>query len=231
MTNPPAIPHAEELVAPAEWRTIDFIADLHLQESEPATLEAWQRYLAQTPAEAVFMLGDLFEVWIGDDAALEQTDSFEARCGRILLEASRQRDLLFMPGNRDFLVGPAFLDASGVRGLADPTVLTFGGTRWLLSHGDALCLADTRYMQFRAMVRSPQWQAPLLAKSLAERQMIASQMRAQSRAQQSRVESHADLDGPATISWLQAHDSPVRSTGTPTGLPSTRSMPITSASC
>ncbi|KAF1018503.1 MAG: UDP-2,3-diacylglucosamine hydrolase [Paracidovorax wautersii] len=206
--NALAIPSAPELVAPAEWRTIDFIADLHLQDSDEATVQAWRHYLATTPADAVFMLGDLFEVWIGDDAAHE-AGSFEQRCGQILLEASRQRDLLFMAGNRDFLLGDDFLRNSGLRGLTDPTVLVFGGERFLLSHGDALCLDDQRYMQFRAMVRSPQWQQELLAKPLAERKAIARHMREQSKAHNRRVESFADLDADATRAWLQAAGSAV----------------------
>ncbi|MFT4190693.1 MAG: UDP-2,3-diacylglucosamine diphosphatase [Comamonas sp.] len=203
------LPAVQELVAPAEWRTLDFIADLHLQDSEPATLRAWQDYLDGTPADAVFILGDLFEVWIGDDAARPETGSFESQCARILREASRARDLLFMAGNRDFLIGPDFLEASGMRGLTDPTVLAFGGQRYLLSHGDALCLDDTRYMQFRAMVRTPAWQQALLAKPLAERQALARHMRAESKAHNRRVESFADLDTPATRAWLQAAGSPL----------------------
>lgn len=209
MSDRTQAPAAAELIAPAEWRTIDFVADLHLQDSEPATVAAWQHYLRSTPADAVFILGDLFEAWIGDDAALDEPGSFEDRCGRDLLQASRQRDLLFMAGNRDFLLGPAFLQASGMRALADPTALVFGGERYLLSHGDALCLDDTRYMQFRAMVRTPEWQQALLAKPLAERKAIAQHMREQSKAHNRRVESLADLDPGATRAWMAAARCPV----------------------
>ncbi|MDO8264066.1 MAG: UDP-2,3-diacylglucosamine diphosphatase, partial [Gallionella sp.] len=134
------------LQAPSSWRHVDFISDLHLQASETATVQAWQDYMQSTRADAVFILGDLFEVWVGDDViggALDpdQAPGFEARCAQILQAASRRLAIYFMHGNRDFLLGPAFASASGMTLLNDPTVLDFAGQRWLLSHGDALCLA------------------------------------------------------------------------------------------
>lgn len=189
---------------------VDFISDLHLQPSEPATVQAWAGYMARTRADAVFILGDLFEVWIGDDmldAASPgplDTDSFEQRCVRTLQAAARQRDVFFMHGNRDFLIGASFALACGIRLLADPTVLDFGGQRWLLSHGDALCLDDTDYMQFRAQVRSQAWQQVFLAKPLAERKAIALNLRSQSEARKRSGVVYADVDAPAAAAWLQA---------------------------
>ena len=135
------VPAMPELIAPAHWHTVEFISDLHLDPQEPSTVQAWRNYLSSSQADAIFLLGDIFEVWVGDDALLE-ADSFEAQCAATLSTASAQRSLYFMVGNRDFLAGDAFLKASGMTGLADPTVLVWGERRIVLSHGDALCLDD-----------------------------------------------------------------------------------------
>ena len=199
----PTVPSVQELQAPPHWRTVDFISDLHLHPDEPATFAAWQHYLASTPADAVFMLGDLFEVWVGDDAAQDPA-SFEARCARVMAEASRQRDLFFLCGNRDFLVGPEFLHQSRTTGLADPSVLQFGPQRWLLSHGDALCLDDVEYQRFRALARSAAWQQQFLAQPLETRRAQARGMRNESEALKRTATVYADVDTPAALAWLQA---------------------------
>ena len=173
-----ALPPVHELAAEPSWRSVDLISDLHLQPSEPATVEAWQGYLDTTPADAVFILGDLFEVWVGDDAAA--LPGFEARCAEVLRAASARRPLFFMHGNRDFLVGADFAARCGMTLVADPTVLLLHGERWLLSHGDALCLEDKDYLRFRAQVRTPEWQQALLARPLEERRTLARSVRAQS---------------------------------------------------
>jgi UDP-2,3-diacylglucosamine hydrolase len=200
----PTVPPVAELIAPSHWRTVACISDLHLQASEPATFEAWQRSMASTTADAVFILGDLFEVWVGDDALDAEPDGFDAACVQVLRDTARQRPVYFMHGNRDFLVGRACLDACGVTLLDDPTVLQFAGQRWLLSHGDALCLDDVDYLQFRAVVRSPQWQQDFLAKPLAERQQIARGIRSQSESRKRSGVVYADVDTLATKAWLQA---------------------------
>ena len=191
----------DELSAPTDWQRIDFLSDLHLSADTPATLTALQAHLDETRADAVFLLGDLFEVWVGDDARFAP---FEAACVAMLRAASRQRRLYFMVGNRDFLLGADMLADCGMQGLSDPTVLIAFGQRWLLSHGDALCLEDKPYQAFRAQVRSPEWQAEFLARPLAERQAMARQMRAASQANQSKKELWADLDTAACVDWLQA---------------------------
>lgn len=196
------------LHAPPHWRNVDFISDLHLQASEPATFGAWQDLMQTTRADAVFILGDLFEVWVGDDvmdgiaAGPDQPPGFEARCAQVLKAATRRLDIFFMHGNRDFLLGPAFARACGLTPLDDPTVLDFAGQRWLLSHGDALCLADTDYMQFRAQVRSASWQQNFLAKPLAERQEIARALRTQSETRKRSGATYADVDAGAACNWL-----------------------------
>ena len=201
--NPTATEAAfAELVAPAAWRTVDLISDLHLQASEPATLEAWRGYLETTPADAIFILGDLFEVWVGDDAALK--DGFEAQCAALLKQASARRPIFFMHGNRDFLVGSAFAAQSGMTLLDDPTVLVLHGESWLLSHGDMLCTDDTDYILFRAQVRAPEWQQAFLAKPLEERRAVGRAMRARSE-DNKRVPGNvwADVDAAAAREWLR----------------------------
>jgi UDP-2,3-diacylglucosamine hydrolase len=192
-----------ELQAPPQWRRIDILSDLHLSPQTPATLAALARHLDETRADAVLLLGDIFEVWVGDDARF---DPFEAQCVAMLRAASQRLALYFMAGNRDFLVGDEMLADSGMQRLADPTVLSAFGQRWLLTHGDALCVEDKPYQAFRAQVRSPAWQAALLARPLAERREIGRQMRAASQAQQKTTQQElwADLDADACRQWLTA---------------------------
>ncbi|WP_010460409.1 UDP-2,3-diacylglucosamine diphosphatase [Acidovorax radicis] len=197
------VPRFEELAAPSHWRTVEFISDLHLQASEPATVAAWQHYLATTEADALFILGDLFEVWVGDDAIAE-TGSFEAEGCAALRAAAQRLPVYFMHGNRDFLAGPAFLAQCGITGLADPTVLTFAGQRFVLSHGDLLCLDDVEYQRFRLQARSAEWQQQFLAQPLATRRAQARGIRQESEARKQSGVTYADVDGPAAIAWLQA---------------------------
>ena len=164
--------------APETWRTVDFISDLHLQENETATFEVWQAYMQNTTADAVFILGDLFEVWVGDDAADQHV--FLQKCAAVLKACASKRQVTFMRGNRDFLVGSAFLNKCHVLDLQDPTVLNFASQKWLLSHGDAGCLGDKDYQSFRQVVRQAHWQEDFLAKTLTERESIARQLRSQS---------------------------------------------------
>ena len=194
------------LQAPAAWQRIDFISDLHLDASEPATFEAWAEHMAHTPADALFILGDLFEVWVGDD----NPDPFAQRCASVLKATAQRMPVYFMCGNRDFLVGHDWLQATGIHGLSDPTVLDLGTQttgaqplRFVLSHGDALCLADHDYLAFRTQVRAPAWQAQFLAKPLAERQTYARQVRQQSEARKHRQASYADVDTNAALGLLQ----------------------------
>ncbi len=202
----PPVPRISELPAPGHWRTVEFISDLHLQAAEPDTVLAWQAYMRRTRADALFILGDLFEVWVGDDAV--QSGNFEDRCARTLRATAQEREVFFMHGNRDFLVGASFVRTCAVTLLDDPTVLDFAGQRWLLTHGDALCLDDTDYMQFRAHVRSADWQRTFLAKPLAERKAIAHQLRQQSEARKRTGMGYADVDAAAAAAWLQTAQAP-----------------------
>ena len=110
----------------------------------------------------------------------------------------------FMHGNRDFLAGTAFLAQTGLVGLDDPTVLGFHGQRYVLSHGDLLCLDDVPYQRFRALARSAAWQQPFLAQPLAERRAQARGIRQESEARKQSGLQYADVDGPAALQWLQA---------------------------
>lgn len=197
-----APPPVHELTAEPAWRSVDLISDLHLQDSEPATFEAWRRFVTAPGADALFILGDLFEAWPGDDVL--EAGGFEAECAEVLREAAARRPVFFMHGNRDFLVGEAFALATGVRLLPDPTVLAWGAHRWLLSHGDPLCLGDTDYLAFRARVRDPQWQRELLRRPLAERQALARSMRAQSEDRKRSGATYADADTAEARAWLAA---------------------------
>ena len=203
----PTVPLLAEINAPASWRTVDFISDLHLQASEPSTFSAWQHYLQHTPADAVFILGDLFEAWVGDDVvndAAPAATNFETQCAYVLQLAGRRLALFFMHGNRDFLVGQALMTRCHAQLLHDPCTLVFNQQRWLLSHGDALCLGDVPYQQFRRLVRSAQWQADFLARPLAERQALARHMRQQSEASKQATATFADADTAMTLRWLDA---------------------------
>ncbi|MET0544289.1 MAG: UDP-2,3-diacylglucosamine diphosphatase [Variovorax sp.] len=195
-----------ECVAPSQWRTVDLISDLHLHAGDPATFQAWQGYLETTPADAVFILGDLFDVWPGDDAADEP--GFEAQCAEVLRAATRRRPVFFMHGNRDFLIGPAFAARCGMTLLTDPTVLALHGERWLLTHGDELCLDDHEYLRFRAQVRAPAWQQALLARPLEERRALARTMRTQSESRKQSADMvWADVDHDAARAWLRRADA------------------------
>lgn len=203
--DPAGTPDAPLLTALSHWRTIEFISDLHLQAADQATFGAWQRYLASSSADALFILGDLFEVWVGDDVLdADATASFETQCQGLLAAASGRMALYFMHGNRDFLLGDRFAQACHMTLLNDPTVLAFDQQRWLLSHGDALCLGDTDYQEFRAVVRSADWQQNFLARPLSERLTVARELRAQSEARKRSGMVYADADEAMVRNWLKA---------------------------
>jgi UDP-2,3-diacylglucosamine hydrolase len=184
------------------WRTIDFISDLHLQASEPATYRVWQHYLTQTHADALFILGDWFEVWVGDDV-LQESNSFELQCCKLVHQAAQRMAIFVMHGNRDFLIGADCMNACQATLLPDPCVLDTQQQRWLLSHGDALCIDDTDYMHFRKQVRSTAWQNTFLAKPLAERQTIARELRQQSEQRKNTTSSYTDVDTTLALTWLR----------------------------
>ena len=201
-----AVRASREIVAPAEWRRVDFISDLHLADNTPRAFAAWRDYLLNTRADAVFILGDLFEAWVGDDSRFE---GLEAQGAAVLAEAAALRKLFFMIGNRDFLLGAEMLAACGVEGLPDPTVLSAFGERALLTHGDAWCIGDVPYQQFRAQVRNPTWQAQVLARPLAERRLMARSLRSESeRAAAEHQGEWFDVDAPTALLAMSENRTP-----------------------
>lgn len=194
------------------WRAVDLISDLHLHAGDRATFELWRNYmLTPSPdADALFILGDLFEVWWGDDVldgAASDEAAFLRECAQVLWAAALLRPVYFMHGNRDFLVGSHFFEHTGVRPLADPCALLLGKQRVLLTHGDAWCLDDVDYQRFRAEVRSPAWQAAFLARPITQREATALALRQQSEARKYGGVTYADVDGPAAIAALEQHQA------------------------
>jgi UDP-2,3-diacylglucosamine hydrolase len=163
-----------------------FVSDLHLTESTPRTNAAFVSWLDRHAANTrhLFILGDLFEAWIGDDT-LDLPHAWLAPLLHALGRASRQTSLRLMHGNRDFLLGPNFARFTGVRLVSDPVVIEVGTERILLTHGDALCTDDTKYQQFRTQVRSRMWQDDFLALPMEQRAAIVRRLRDASEAHKS----------------------------------------------
>jgi len=158
-----------------------FISDLHLQESHPLTAAAFFRFLEEHARHTrqLYLLGDIFEYWAGDD---DLDTPFHARILASLRALSDSGVALFwIAGNRDFLVGQGFADAAGLTLLQEPHVIEIGGRRIALVHGDAECTLDSKYMAFRAMVRQPAWQQQFLSMPLDQRKAIIAGMREGSR--------------------------------------------------
>jgi UDP-2,3-diacylglucosamine hydrolase len=157
-----------------------FISDLHLDDSRPAITALFREFLARDAREAsaLYILGDLFEAWIGDDAPSAVGD--EVAAGLADLHANGVPSF-FIHGNRDFLIGDAYARRARMTLLPDPSLIEIDGERVLLMHGDTLCIDDTKYQAFRSETRSPEWQRKFLALPVAERMRFAEQARAESR--------------------------------------------------
>ena len=166
--------------------TTYFISDLHLCPSRPAATELFLSFLAgpATRADALYILGDLFEYWAGDD---HLSDPFNARvCAAIKGIANLGIAVFFLAGNRDFLVGEDFAHACGARLLREPLIIEIAGKPVLLVHGDTLCTDDVDYQNFRAMVRAPQWRSDFLSRPLAERIAVIEGLRERSTVEKQR---------------------------------------------
>ncbi|MCC5860094.1 MAG: UDP-2,3-diacylglucosamine diphosphatase [Ectothiorhodospiraceae bacterium] len=189
-------------------RPVLFISDLHLDASRPEIVQLFLQFLQQraTQAEALYILGDFFEAWIGDDAVTPDHPVIAA----LKAFSTTGVPLYVMRGNRDFLLGEQFEQMTGARLLPDPTVITLGDERVLLMHGDSLCTDDTEYQQFRAMVHDPQWQQMFLAKSIEERMEMARRARQESTARNSQLmdtqESIMDVNQGAVEQIMLEHD-------------------------
>ena len=182
-----------------------FISDLHLDPERPAITTLFLDFLASRAirSDALYILGDLFEAWIGDD---DTSSMNQAVCAGLKACATAGTPVYVMRGNRDFLLGSDFAERSGCTLLEDPTRIDLYGRPALLMHGDLLCTDDTEYMAFRKMVRDPVWQRDLLAKPLDERRQMAQAMRASSREQTGgKPESIMDVNSDAVVRLMTEH--------------------------
>ena len=189
-----------------------FTSDLHLSSSTPGIVRLFLDFLAGPArrAEALYLLGDIFEYWPGDDALDDPDDSLAATFGAALRSLTASGvEVGFLAGNRDFLIGERFAAATGIRLLPDPFVLSLPAWQFVLSHGDQLCTDDAAYQAFRAEVRNPDWRARFLTKPLTERRQIIVGLRRQSelakRDKAARSPGLMDANPAATDDFLRAH--------------------------
>jgi len=157
-----------------------FVSDVHLDASSPAAVEQFLAFLRThaANAEALYILGDLFEAWVGDD---ETDPDKKTVCAALRALTTSGVACFVIHGNRDFLLGETFCDNTGSRLLPDPVVAEFDGERVLLTHGDTLCTDDHSYQELRSIVRTAPWQRRFLALPLIDRELLANQARAGSR--------------------------------------------------
>lgn len=157
-----------------------FISDLHLDESRPDITAAFYKFLSEraSKADALYILGDFFEAWIGDD---EDSNLSREVVKHLKQLSSDGVELFVMHGNRDFLLGQEFCLQTGATLLNDPSCINLYGTQVLIMHGDSLCTEDTAYMSFRQQARSSQWQDHFLSHTIDQRRALVAQMRAQSK--------------------------------------------------
>lgn len=155
-----------------------FISDLHLCSEQPDITQLFLNFLRQQArdAEALYILGDLFETWIGDDDINSYNKTIIAALAALTASGV---PTYFMPGNRDFLIGKRFLQQTGCHYLADPTVINLYGHLTLLTHGDSFCSLDTDYQRYRRWSRHPLWQSLFLRLPVSWRQKIANHLRGQ----------------------------------------------------
>lgn len=180
-----------------------FISDLHLDASRPHITRLFVDFVRDeaSQATALYILGDLFEAWIGDDAVDETADQVAVALSGL---HARGVPCFFIHGNRDFLLGDAYARRARMTLLPDPSVVEVEGERTLLMHGDTLCTDDAPYQAFRTQSRDPTWQRAFLARPLAERQAFATQARAESkRYTRSAADAITDVNADAVVSALR----------------------------
>jgi len=181
-----------------------FASDLHLDSEAPWAIDAFLKFLEGEArgAEALYLLGDLFEVWVGDDD--DNPDNARACAGLSALSASGV-PVYALHGNRDFLLGGPFEARTGVKLLPDPVKVDLYGVPTLLSHGDVFCTEDASYQQLRSIVRRPRWQAGFLSLPLAARRELASAARAGSKAHTGRtIPTIMDVNPDAVVRAMRA---------------------------
>ena len=157
-----------------------FISDIHLSQSNSELTNAFKRFLNESKeiCTHLFILGDLFEIWIGDD---DQSPYHQQIKKDLLNFTTKGPKTYFMHGNRDFLIGQKFAAETGIEILSDPHAMDINGLKTILSHGDFLCTDDVDYINFRNMVRSDEWKHDFLSKNLDERNAIANSLRDESK--------------------------------------------------
>ena len=182
-----------------------FVADLHLDPERPAITELFGHFVdgEARDADALYILGDLFEAWVGDDDP-SATGAFVA--GKLAALASDGVPVFFLRGNRDFLVGRDYAQRAGFSILPDPAVVLLHGKPVLLMHGDLLCTDDIAYQQFRAQVRDPAWQAGFLAQPLQARLAFAQQAREASQVRQGELQAAGTMDAITDVSPAAVED-------------------------
>lgn len=184
--------------------SILFISDLHLHPSRPDITQAFYQFLSHQArgAEALYILGDFFEAWLGDD---DDTPMHQEVIQQ-LNQYSRNTPVFLMHGNRDFLLGERFAKEANLTLLPDPTVIHHAGTPYLLMHGDSLCTKDSDYMAFRQMTRQPEWQQKILSLPLAERREYAQSLRKTSQEMTSlKASDILDVTPDEVINAMQTH--------------------------
>ena len=182
-----------------------FISDCHLDSRRPEISAALLKFLHRraTKASRLYILGDLFEVWLGDD----DIDAAQQPVIDVLIGLSGDLELYFMAGNRDFLLGDDFAGRVGMQRLDEPQVIQLGTRRCLLIHGDTLCTDDHDYQAFRSLVRAPGWQAEFLARPIDERRAIAAQLRDDSAAAMSQKSAEImDVNAAAVADCFDANE-------------------------
>ena len=188
-----------------------FISDLHLCESRPAIISAFVSFLQETAihANALYILGDLFEYWAGDDAIALGTQEQSIHALNTL--SQQGVELFLVHGNRDFLLGDTFAKAANLTILPDPSLISLYGTSTLLSHGDILCTDDVDYQHFKAEVRSDAWKAQFLSQPLSNRIDYIESIRRKSEAEKSVKSMHImDVNTVTVEALLLQHDCPPR---------------------
>ena len=180
-----------------------FISDIHLHETRPQITRAFFAFLhSLQDVEALYILGDFFDAWIGDDDDTPLNAEVAAELHQL---SQRGCQIFLMHGNRDFLLGEAFAAKAGATLLAESLVIDLYGQPTLLLHGDELCTGDRDYIAFRNQVRSPQWQAQILAQPLAARRLLAAQLREKSQAMNSlKAEDILDVTQDEVIRVMQS---------------------------
>ena len=186
-----------------------FISDLHLSPTRPHTTAAFIAFLGSRArgAQALYILGDLFDYWIGDDDLDAPLHASVA--GALATLTASSVPVYVMHGNRDFLLGARFAARTGVQLLADPTAIALDGVPTLLLHGDTLCTEDLAYNRFRATVRDPAWQQEFLARPLAERRAEAQRLRTLSEQEKQHKRAEImDVTPSEVLRVLRAHGYP-----------------------